>query len=141
MRDDRTSHFTQLNKMDNMVHTVYVACDSFSSVSVYSVSIISHIITARFKKVGAKEKNVGASKKMVTQGIARSRDFFLFGSACMVCPLAPLPDDLSITATEVRTIQRSVCEAPLVLTLPAWLDGGVLLRTRLLETPTGTHCR
>ena len=63
----------------------------------------------------------------------------------MVCPLAPLPNDLFITAAEDRTTQRWLISMfgnhhILVLSLPAWSVGGVLVRrTRLRTVPMGAR--
>ena len=74
-----------------------------------------------------------------------SSEFFRFGPLCTFCPLTPLPDALFITVVKVKSTQRRLILNTfanlhtIVLALPAWSVGGVMVRTRLLATRAGAR--
>ena len=84
-------------------------------------------------------------KQLKVEGPTRLLEPYWNGPTCMVCPLAPMSDELSITASEIEyVVILTTCPFAthhlLVLALTAWSDGGVLVRmTKLLATPAGAR--
>ena len=90
--------------------------------------------------LNALQRKVHINQRWNPRGLRGSYFPYWLGPTCMVCPLAPLHVQIFHTAAEIRTTQRWLIGIHtfgnhhiLVLVLPAWSVGGVLVPVPSIE--------